>query len=159
MATKKSVVTSNITAKGLSAIQRKMDGTYEVARTVYHAAILKTIKGNPETNGDIVNAVVFALSKGKLATYYAARESKPAWINNVHKLNNFLSSWCEVKKGAVTLLDATKKAKKAGSKGAAKAVTFSKSNAIAMLDKIAVAKGVSRKAKALALQLAEELEA
>ena len=155
------VITSNITAKSLVDIQSTLDGSYKDAREAYHKAILKTIKGKPETNGQVVNAVVYALSKGKLSSLSAARSAKSvSWLKNVEKLNNFLSSWCEVKKGSVNLLAASKKSKAGGNKESGKApiVTFKKSDAIAMLDKLASAKGVSRKAKALAMQLADELE-
>ena len=157
----KVIITSTITAKALQTIQATLDGSYKDAREAYHTAIIKTIKGKPETNGQVVNAVVYSLSKGKIDSLSAARSSKSApWLKNVEKLNNFLSSWCSVDKGTVKLLAVSKKSKgKAGSEAnGGKAVTFKKSDAIAMLDKLASAKGVSRKAKALANQLAEELE-
>lgn len=157
------VITSNITAKILVGIQSTLDGSYKDAREAYHKAILATLKGKPETNGQVVNAVVYALSKGKLSSLSAARSAKKdvSWLKNVEKLNNFLSSWCEVKKGSVNLLSASKKSssgKKGSGNSSNQTVTFKKSDAIAMLDKLASAKGVSRKAKALAMQLADELE-
>lgn len=165
----KVTITSTITIKKLQAAQGAMEGSYQQAREAFFKAVNSSLKGKVKSNGQVVNAVCYALSKGKTANLQQARDKKTSWLKNVEKLNNFLSSWVEItKKGDLKLLAVNKKMKsssglKRGSSSSqsssSRVVTFKKSEAIAMLDKIASAKkGVSRKAKALANQLAEELE-
>ena len=154
------VTHSKTSLKGILSAYRKRNHD---SRVLLFDALMDKVEltGEITKPSQIVNALCVKVLE--VDNIHQAREGKVDGLKDIEDIQNFLSSWVDFGKDELAVATknikvARREASKASTSDSSEVVTFSKSSAIAMLDRLAQATGISRKAKSLALQLADELE-
>jgi hypothetical protein len=107
-------VTSNLTLVNLNKSVNALDNGIKGLRQTMLETINSSITGKPEKLSEITNAISVNISGHSYSVLKEKHKSHKA-LPLIHRVANFVNSWCELKAGKLVLLDENKKL--AGKKG------------------------------------------